>query len=107
MAQSLTAFNKPTSEEHQSVRWWLHNRQAVYDKDAEFIEYEEDLVTLRPGREHAWLDSSVEKMLQYCNCRTIRVSPTQQLTCNLVDMNSIFSNQKYAGYVPQNSARQC
>jgi hypothetical protein len=48
--------------------------QPVYDEDAEFIDHKEDLVTLRPGREHAWLDASVEKVLQCCNCPVIEVS---------------------------------
>lgn len=48
--------------------------QPVYDEDAEFIDHKEDLVTLRPGREHAWLDASVERVLQCCNCPVIEVS---------------------------------
>jgi hypothetical protein len=81
----LTAFNKPTSGEHQSVRRWLDNVRPVYDEDAEFIDHKEDLVTLRPGREHAWLDASVEKILQCCNCPVIEVSISHYWPCKFAE----------------------
>jgi len=70
-AQTLTALNKPTSWEHRSVQAWMTNVQPVFEEDASFLDHKEDLVTLRPGREHAWLDASVEKMLQWFNCRLV------------------------------------
>lgn len=42
--------------------------------DSEFIYRKEDLVTLRPGRESAWLDSSVERLLSLFHCNLVRVS---------------------------------
>ncbi len=44
----------------------------VNDADAEFILQKEDLVTLRPGREHAWLDAAVEKLLSICDIPFVR-----------------------------------
>ena len=46
----------------------------LFKKDMEFIYEKEDLVTLRPGREHAWLDGLLERTLQILSCRLIRVS---------------------------------
>lgn len=42
--------------------------------DSNFVYRKEDLVTLRPGRESAWLDSSVERLLGLLHCKLIRVS---------------------------------
>ena len=61
------------------MRNWLDYVQPVNEEDAQFVKHEEDLVTLRPGREHAWLDSSVEKMLQWCNCAPVEVSNSTYL----------------------------
>ena len=36
--------------------------------------FKEDMITLRPGREHAWLDDMVERVLQTCWCGLLRVS---------------------------------
>ena len=70
-AQALAAFNKPTTGEHRSVQNWIHNVQPVDEADSSFVNQTEDLVTLRPGREHAWLDAAVEKMLRWCNCSLV------------------------------------
>jgi hypothetical protein len=45
---------------------------TVNDEDAEFILQKEDLVTLRPGREYAWLDSAIEKLLNICSGPLVR-----------------------------------
>ena len=29
--------------------------------------------SLRPGRDHAWLDSSLEHLLRWCNCPLVEV----------------------------------
>ena len=47
----------------------------LYEEDMEFIYEKEDLVTLRPGREYAWLDGLLERMLQILRCKLIKVSP--------------------------------
>lgn len=44
------------------------------EEESGFIYEKEDLVTLRPGREHAWLDSVIEQTLQIFRCRLLRVS---------------------------------
>jgi hypothetical protein len=50
--------------------------------DDDFIYNKEDLITLRPGRESAWLDAAVEKILKlfprtavkYVFCSKVRFS---------------------------------
>lgn len=46
----------------------------LFQEESGFIYVKEDLVTLRPGREHAWLDGAVEYLLQIFRCRILRVS---------------------------------
>ncbi len=46
----------------------------LYEKEMEYIYEKDDLVTLRPGREHAWLDGMIESILKICRCRLLRVS---------------------------------
>lgn len=46
----------------------------LYEEESGFIYEKEDLVTLRPGREHAWLDGVIERTLQIFRCRLLRVS---------------------------------
>ena len=44
------------------------------EEENSFIYHKEDMITLRPGREHAWLDGMVERLLQTCRCGLLRVS---------------------------------
>lgn len=73
-AQALTSLNKPSSGEYKSVEAFINNVKPCHDAEHSFIYRKEDLVTLRPGREHAWLDSSVERLLTICNCKPVQVS---------------------------------
>lgn len=43
------------------------------EEDMGFIYEKEDLVTLRPGREHAWLDGLLERTLKVLRCRLVKV----------------------------------
>ena len=74
VAQSLTNCNRPSSSEHHSVRNFINYRQPLVPSEQKFINCKEDLITLRPGREHAWLDSSMEKVLKWMRCDLIEVS---------------------------------
>lgn len=71
----MAALNKPTNTEHNSVTWWMQIDQPQVSEDAKWIRDKEDLITLRPGREHAWLDASVEKLLQWFHCPLLGVRP--------------------------------
>jgi hypothetical protein len=67
------SFNKPSGDEWQSVENYIWNNKQIGEKETSFIYRKEDLVTLRPGREHAWLDMSLEKILRWVNCELIEV----------------------------------
>jgi len=78
-AQTLMSLNRPTSHEYTSVENFMNNEKPVSRPQLSFIYRKEDLVTLRPGREHAWLDSQVEKLLKACDGRLVQVSYFLQL----------------------------
>jgi hypothetical protein len=73
-AQTFMSLNRPTSHEYTSVENFMNNEKPVPRAQFSFVYHKEDLVTLRPGREHAWLDSQVEKLLKACDGRLVQVS---------------------------------
>lgn len=52
----------------------------LFQEESGFIYLKEDLVTLRPGREYAWLDGAMEYLLQIFRCRILRVRISGLLT---------------------------
>ena len=66
-------MNKPSHREHASVREWLDNAKPVASAEQDFIHRREDLITLRPGREHAFLDSFIEWVIRRLKCKPITV----------------------------------
>lgn len=68
----MTKINKPTEGEWRSVRNWLDHANPIRLEEARMIQYKEDLVTLRPGREYASLDGGVERVLRMFGSRFVR-----------------------------------
>ncbi|KAM0717842.1 hypothetical protein Q7P37_006174 [Cladosporium fusiforme] len=63
-SQRLTASNRPTSAEYRSVQEFLEYNKPVVPRELDYIRYKDDLITLRPGRDHAWLDRKIEHVLR-------------------------------------------
>lgn len=61
--QRMIAGNRPTSAEVSSVENYLRNTKPLAKSEQEYIQHREDLVTLRPGRDHAFLDCFIETCL--------------------------------------------
>ena len=53
-----------------------NNGGPLYEEEADFIYHKEDLITLRPGREHTWLDGVLEQALYKCRCKPLLVKTT-------------------------------
>lgn len=70
-AQQMMSMGRPSPSAYNSVRNFFKFKAPLCQKDAEWIRCREDLVTLRPGREHAWLDDAVEWLLKVLHCRFI------------------------------------
>ena len=81
-AQQLKALERPSNRDYRSVLNFMENDGGqLYKKDMAFVYEKEDLVTLRPGREHAWLDGLLERTLKVLRCRLIRVGDAQWSFC--------------------------
>jgi hypothetical protein len=71
-AQQLVAVNRPPQRDYNSVANFVHHKKPLMQGDDDFIYNKEDLVTLRPGRESAWLDAFVEKLLKLFPRRVVK-----------------------------------
>ncbi|KAI4194210.1 MAG: hypothetical protein LQ350_007909 [Teloschistes chrysophthalmus] len=61
-ARQLKAVDRPSSRDYQSVLHFMEADEGqLYEAEMDFIYEKEDLVTLRPGRDHGWLDISRDK----------------------------------------------
>jgi len=53
---------------------YVRNEAPVHETESQFLLCKEDLITLRPGRENAWLDRCIEKVLKPLDCRAVKAS---------------------------------
>ena len=67
------ALNRPSKGDYGSVENYMFNHQPLLEAEGSWIYKKEDLITLRAGREHAWLDSGIEKVLKWFHCRILEV----------------------------------
>ncbi|KAL9119124.1 MAG: hypothetical protein Q9187_004320 [Circinaria calcarea] len=72
-SKELVSWNTPSTRDYTSVVNWLNTEAPLSEADCGFIKEKQDLITLRPGREHAWLDAFVERILKAFHCRLIQV----------------------------------
>ena len=70
-AQQLVSFNRPVDRDYQSVKYYMGNIKPLVRREAQFIHKKEDFVTLKPGRDGAWLDYAVERLLKKAHCRFV------------------------------------
>ncbi|KAL8628458.1 hypothetical protein Q9189_005817, partial [Teloschistes chrysophthalmus] len=74
-ARQLKAVDRPSSRDYQSVLHFMEADEGqLYEAEMDFIYEKEDLVTLRPGRDHGWLDVLIERFLLYFRCRFLVIS---------------------------------
>ena len=85
-AQQLVALNRPPERDQYSVRYYIEKNGCFIQPENRFVYEKEDLVTLRPGRDHSFVDAFVERMLRYFDCRPLKASNFQQsLTSEVVE----------------------
>ena len=95
-AQQLKALERPSDRDYRSVLSFMeYDGGQLYEEDMGFIYKKEDLVTLRPGREYAWLDGLLERMLEVLRCRLIKAS----LTLFLHVLQASFHMEKFCMYL--------
>jgi hypothetical protein len=71
-AAKLVALNRPAHSDYRSVLNYMNDRKPICDVERSWIDQKEDLVTLRPGRENAWLDAGIEHVLRRLDCPLVR-----------------------------------
>jgi hypothetical protein len=71
-AQQLAAANRPPERDYKSVAKFMDHKKPLMRGDDDFIYNKEDLITLRPGRESAWLDTFIERLLKLCPRRAVK-----------------------------------
>lgn len=66
-------MKKPPMRDQTSLRNFMENRPCLVEGEKAFAYEKEDLVTLRPGRDHSFVDAFVESMLKISHCRLLQV----------------------------------
>jgi hypothetical protein len=77
-ARDFATFNKPPSQDYISVKNYFESQAPVCDVES-YINYKEDIVTLKPGRESAWLDAFLGVVFRKFSCRLTRVRSAPHL----------------------------
>lgn len=70
-AKGLTSTSRPSNSEYKSLRNFLLKQEPLCSADKPVMECKEDMITFRRGREHAWLDSTIERLLKLFNGRIV------------------------------------
>lgn len=65
------AFNRPSDADYKSVVNYVEKERPLCKDDESWIYHKEDIITLRAGREHAWLDNRIERALKCFHCKLI------------------------------------
>lgn len=72
----MVSLNKPTEADYTSVTNFMYNEKPLKSAEYHWVYQKEDLVSLSPSRDYAWLDATLEKVLKYCD------GPIVQVSCN-------------------------
>jgi hypothetical protein len=71
-AQEMVGLSRPAYPDFKSVHNFIATNQPLVQEEQAWIGCKEDLVTLRPGRERAFLDAAIEYILKWSNCWAIK-----------------------------------
>ena len=72
-ARETMSMRRPTDTEYRSVRYFFEDQKLLREGDDSWIKERADLITLRPGREYAWLDNAIEHALRIFVCKLVKV----------------------------------
>lgn len=89
LISSTVAINNPPDRDHLIVQLLMANGfeengesvRPLIKEDTEFVYRKEDLITLQPGQESAWLDAIVERALKMIHCAPIKVFFSYSISC--------------------------
>lgn len=72
-SQHVNAMNRPADNDYRSVERYIFGKRPLVDEEQSFIYEKSDLITLREGREGAYLDTMTERFLQIFHCAFLQV----------------------------------
>ncbi|KAM0123629.1 hypothetical protein ACHAP3_010982 [Botrytis cinerea] len=72
-SQHVNAMNRPADSDYKSVERYIFDKKPLVDEEQGFIYEKNDLITLREGREGAYLDTMTERFLQIFHCAFLQV----------------------------------
>ncbi|MCJ1371566.1 hypothetical protein MMC20_002784 [Loxospora ochrophaea] len=88
--QQLKALDSPSTRDYRSALHFMENDGGqLFEEESGFIYEKHDLISVRPGREHAWLDGIIERVLLALRCKLTRF-----IFCSKV--RTRLGSQKYA-----------
>ncbi|KAB8303957.1 hypothetical protein EYC80_005315 [Monilinia laxa] len=79
-SKRLNTMNRPSESDYRSVERYIFDKKPLIDEEQGFIYEKKDLVTLREGREGAFLDTLIEKFFRVFHCEIL-----QSLFCTSTD----------------------
>lgn len=83
-AKQMMGLDRPASSDYKSVVNHVTDNRHLVTAEREWVYWKEDMVTLRPGREHAWLDARIEELLRWLHCSFVEVGESPLMWCNLL-----------------------
>lgn len=96
-AQTIAGFNRAPKRDYNSVKNYFDKYEPVCISEC-YISYKEDLITLKPGREGAWLDTMIAKLILALprRCTSVSSEENQAKEPGLANnnLNSHFSNPR-------------
>ncbi|TGO71716.1 hypothetical protein BELL_0539g00090 [Botrytis elliptica] len=78
-SQHVNAMNRPADSDYRSVERYIFDKKPLVDEEQGFIYEKNDLITLREGREGAYLDTMTERFLQIFHCAFLQVQYQRSL----------------------------
>ncbi|CZR70166.1 uncharacterized protein PAC_20067 [Phialocephala subalpina] len=71
VSRELAGFTRPPARDYFSVKNYFDSQGPICNPES-YIYRKEDIVTLKPGRENAWIDAFIEKILHKLSSPLIR-----------------------------------
>jgi hypothetical protein len=63
LGRDFACFNRPPTRDYLSVKSYFDEEAPLFNAEG-YIYCKEDIITLKSGRENAWLDGFVDNALQ-------------------------------------------
>ena len=94
-ARDMMSLRKPTSRDYTSVKNYFDGTDPVVEEEC-YIHFKEDVVTLKSGREHAWLDGMIEIVLKKFECRFLRWLFCSPVRCQIIILQPVLKYNRRA-----------